>query len=292
MRVTQSEIYRSFLSDIENLNEAVSRYGRQVSSGKSLTCLADSPAASAEIVSISDQAMAIDQYRSNLDAGSFLLTTADSTLNEVHNLVTSVYACGSQATSALLDEESRATLANEIRALRDQIVSLANTQVRGRYLFSGTEVLTVPFVMNGDAVSYAGNEEINRIAVDTGLEVAGGVNGAEAFGAAFSAINTLLTAIDGNDTPAIQTALQEFSSALSALGQARGQIGSSLSLLENVASNLDSRDISLTERRSKLEDADLAAAVVQMKQNQSALETALTAGGSILTQRNLFDILG
>ena len=292
MRITQSETYRNFLSDIENLNEALNRYSRQVSSGKSLTRLTDSPAASAEILSLSDQALEIDQYQSNLDTGSFFLKTADSTLNEVHNLVTSIYALGSQATTVGIGDEGRAVLATEIRALRDQIFSLAGTQVRGRYIFSGTDVLTAPFAMNGDSATYAGNNDVNRIAVDDGLEVPEGVSGAEAFGSVFAAIHTLLTAMDANDTSSIQTALKEFTSALSALGQARGRIGSSLSQLEKVASSLDSREINLKERRSKLEDADLAAAVVQMNQSQNALETALSAGGSILTQRNLFDILG
>jgi len=101
-----------------------------------------------------------------------------------------------------------------------------------------------------------------------------------------------LTAMDANDLSGIQTALGQFSSALSDLGQARGQIGSGLSALENIGTALTSRETNLKAEQSKIEDADLAQAAVHLKQTQTALETAISAGGSILEQRNLFDILG
>jgi len=292
MRVTQSEIYRNFLSDIGNANETCSSIGRQVSSGKKLTHLSDSPAASAEIVSLSDRALEIGQYRSNIDAGTFFLQTSESVLNEVNNLAASIYSSGSQAASNSVNADARTILAGEIRGLRDQIFALANTQARGRYLFAGSDVLTAPFSINNDAVAYGGNGEVNNIAVDEGMEVAAGVSGSAAFDSVFSAISSLLTALDAGDTSGIQNALGGFSSALMDLGIARGQIGSNLNLLENAASNLDIKEINLQSRRSKLEDADLAKAVVQLSQSQATLQAALSSGGIILSQDNLFDILG
>jgi flagellar hook-associated protein 3 FlgL len=292
MRVTQTEIYRSLLSDIENLNETLSRVSRQVSSSKKLTQLMDSPAASAEIVSLSEEATEIDQYLSNIDTGSFFLQTADSTLNEVHNLVSSIYTRGSQSASESVNPDSRAALAADIRTLRDQIFSLANTQARGRYIFAGSRIQAAPFTISGDTVSYVGNSAVNKVSVEDGVEIPESVSGSNAFNTVFSAISTLLTAMDGNDVPNIKAALLQFSSALSDLGQARAQIGSNLGALEIVKSSLNSKDTNLTERRSKLEDADLAAAVVQLSQNQNALQAAIASGGSILSQRNLFDILG
>jgi flagellar hook-associated protein 3 FlgL len=292
MRVTQSEIGRAFLSDIGNINEALNKASRQVSSGKLLTQLSDSPAASAEIVSLSEQALEIDQYKSNIDTGAYLLQTADSALNEANNLITSIYSSGSQAASDLVGSDARATLTAQIRAMRDQMYSLANTHMRGRFLFAGTNVLSAPFNINGDVVSYQGNNDVNGIAVDDGLKVSSGISGSSAFNSAFSAINALIAAMDANDVSGIQNALQGFSSALADLGIARGQIGSNLNSLENAASNLDARKIDLQNRQSKLEDADMSKAIVQLSQSQSVLQAALSSGKILLAQDNLFDILG
>ena len=138
MRVTQSEIYRNFMSDIETLSDASSRIGRQVTSGKKLNQLKDSPSGSAELVSLTKLASEIDQYRSNTDKGSLYLNVADSALNEVTNLLSSIYNKGSQASADTVNDEARAALAYEVRSLREQIVSLANSEVNGRFLFAGS----------------------------------------------------------------------------------------------------------------------------------------------------------
>jgi flagellar hook-associated protein 3 FlgL len=292
MHVTQCDLYRNILSGVENLNETLSRVSQQISSGKKLSQLMDCPAASSEILALNEQSSEIDQYQSNIDTSTLFLQTGDSALNEVNNLVTSIYTRGSQAASDSVNDDSRAALASEIRTLRDQVLSLANMQVRGRYIFAGTSVLTAPFEKIGDSITYKGNGSVNSIAVDDGMETQDGVSGSAAFNPIFSAIGGMLTAMDGNDRQGIKDALSQFSSAQSDLGQARERIGSNLSALQTVASNLDTKATNLTQRRSKLEDTDLAAAVIQLSQGQSALQAAISAGGKILSQRNLFDILG
>jgi flagellar hook-associated protein 3 FlgL len=292
MRITQSELCRTFLSDLGTLNEDLTALSRQISSGKKLTDLKDSPSGSADLVSLKKLESEIDQYRFNTNAGSFYLNVADSALNEVNNLVTSIYASGSRSSSDIVSEESRAALANDVRSLRDQIFSLANSQVRGRYIFSGSLVTTIPFSIAGDVVSYSGDDSVNSICVDDGTEVQMNFSGSAVFDPIFDAVNSLLTAMDSNDTSSINTALSQFAFVLSGLSQVRGQIGTNMSTLENIESRLDSRETSLKEQKSRIEDADMAQAVVQLNQTQTALQTAMSAGGSILTQSNLFDILG
>ncbi len=291
MRIAQSEIYRNFLSDIEALSEHLNRLSRQLSSGKKLTNLKDSPAASAELVGLSERASVMDQYSSNVDTGMYFLRVADSALSEVQNLVTSIYAKGSQATSEIIVPNARATLAAEIRSLRDQVLSIANSEARGRYIFAGSMVTEVPFGLDGDSISYSGDSEASLVRVDNGTEVMQCVPGSLMFTSIFSAVEELLSAVDGNDLSAIKAALEQFVAALSGLNQVRGQIGANMGLLENLKVSLDIRRLNVQEQRSRLEDADLAEVVVRLSQNQTALEAAMRAGGSILQQPNLFDIL-
>lgn len=292
MRISEAGVYRNFISDLQNLNENLTLISQQVSSGKKLNQLSDSPTGSAELISLVDLAAGIDQYQSSSNTVSYFLRVADSALNEVSGLVASVYAKGSNAATGTVSDNERANLAADIRMLRDQILTLANSQVRGRYVFAGSMVTDAPFVLEGDSVQYQGNGDVMRVNVDQGTEVQTGVPGSDAFGPLFAAVEGLLAAIDSNDPSAITDALGLFRSAESALGLARGTVGANLSLLENVNSQLQSRETILTDRRSRIEDANMLEAVIRLRQAQTALQTTLSAGGSILPQRNLFDFLG
>jgi flagellar hook-associated protein 3 FlgL len=292
MRVTQSIAYRNFLSDLSSLNESNHKLMREISSGKKLNSLRDSAAGSARLVSIHALESKIDQYTSNAGDSTYFLQVADSALNEVNNLITSVYTRGSQAGTETIDTDGRAVLAREVRSLRDQILSLANSQVRGRYIFAGSQVTDVPFTITGDTVTYGGNDTVNAVAVDKGVEVAQGVSGSEVFDSVFETIEDLLVAIDGNNLSDIRNTLDKFSSVLSDLGQVRAKIGTNMGLLQNIQSNLETKRISLTEQRSGIEDADLTESVVELQRIQTALDAAISAGGTLLGKRNLFDIIG
>jgi flagellar hook-associated protein 3 FlgL len=292
MRVTSAEMYRNFLSDLEKLNTSYNKVSQQISSGKRLAQLKDSPAGCAELVSLTELASEIDTYRSNMDSGSYFLRAAESALNEVNNIFTSLYTRGSQAGSELMTQEARAAIGTEVRTLRDQILSLANSQVRGRYIFGGSQTLSPPFELTGDSVAYQGDDEVTKAAINEGVEVSLGVTGDETFNAVFVAIESLLTALDGNDVPGIQSALSQFSSAFTELGQVRGQIGSNLSVMDHITTVLDSKELNLKERRGKIEDANIAEAAVKLKQIQTALQAAISSGGNMLSKPNLFDILG
>jgi flagellar hook-associated protein 3 FlgL len=263
-----------------------------VSSGKRINSLKDNPSGSAELVRVAEQESRVDQYQFNSSAGSLSLGVADSTLGEVNNLITSIFTQGSQAASENVNAEDRAAMAENIRSLREQIVSLANSQVNGRYLFAGSAVKDAPFSIEADSVSYAGDNAVSSINVDEGIEVPASFDGNEVFAPVFSAIDSLLAGMDGSDIAGVRAALDQFASTLSGLSQVRGQIGSHMSALDNVKSLLDSRETTMKEQRSQVEDTDMAKAVVQMNQTQTALQAAMSAGASVLQQSNLFDILG
>jgi flagellar hook-associated protein 3 FlgL len=292
MRVTQSIAYRNFLSDLSSLEESSNKALREISSGKKLSSLRDSPSGSARLVTISDLESKIDQYTSNAGDGTFFLKIADSALNEVHNLITSIYTRGSQAATETVSAEQRAAISGELRSLRDQILSLANSQARGRYVFAGSRVTDIPFTIAGDTVSYQGDNDVGLVPVDEGMEIAQGVAGSQAFDPVFTAVENLLAAVDANNPSDIKSALAQFSSVFSDLGQVRAKIGTNMSLLENIQSSLETGRTNLKEEKSRIEDADLAESAVELKRIQTARDAAISAGGTLLGQRNLFDIIG
>ncbi len=131
----------------------------------------------------------------------------------------SAYSLRSQAASETISDDTRAVLALDVRSLRDQIVSLANSQVRGRYIFAGSAVGSAPFSLEGDSVVYHGDGVVGRIGVAEGVDVPMSYSGDTIFDPVFSSIDSLLTGIDSNDIASIRASLDKFSSAFSNLAR-------------------------------------------------------------------------
>ena len=289
MRVTDSINYRNFLAGLDNLNSQVETANQQVATGKKLLSLKDSPSGSAEVVNVRAQLSEMDQYQSNNDSGTYLLNVADTALNSANNLVTSIYTAGSGVASSTSTAQDRATVATEIRSMRDQVLALANTEAGDRYVFGGSKTLAAPFTIAGDTVTPHGDLIVNSVDVADGVQVQQNVPGT-AFQSAFDSINALLTALDNNDSAGIQSALSNFSSTLSGISQVRAQVGSNLSQLSNLKSQLASNITSLTSRQGQIEDANQAEVATQLSQTQTAIEAALSAQNYV-HQYNLFDFL-
>ena len=290
MRVTQNLSNRNFLYNIENLNSTLEDASQEVSTGRKINHLSDSPSGSAELVELRAEASQIDQYRTNSDSGIFLLGMNDQVLTSVHDLMTTIFTRGSDAASNYNDAASRATLTQDIRSLRDQILSLANTESRGRYLFAGSQVTAPAFTIAGDAVTYQGDDLLNTIQVGDSLSVEVNLSGNSVFQPIFDTISNLVSALDSNDPTAIQNALNQFSPALNNLNKFRGQVGLNLSRLQDLGTELDSLSTSVSTRQGHVEDANMAEAITHLTQVQTEVQAALTAQSST-NRRNLFDFL-
>ena len=304
MRVTQLEISRNLLTDIENLSRAFVDVNRQLSSGKKLNKLSDSPLGSADLVDITEQALRLGAYRSNITLSSYQLKSAESVLNQAYNAFVAINTLGTNAANETNSPEGRQSILSEIENLRAQLISIGNTKVGGIYIFAGTDVANKPFELvetspgSGyyDSV-YSGNQNVNSVPVAEGVEVVVGVHGQQALGAVLKKVDELIEAIkrsiDGTGgVEDIGDSLDGFGGALDELGLSRGQIGVSLSMVERLSDIIGDREIVLKEQRSVIEDANALEVAMRIGQLQVAINAALSSGGAVISQRTLFDIIG
>jgi flagellar hook-associated protein 3 FlgL len=291
MRTADASSYGNLIANLGRLSQRLQEVNEEISSGSKLNHLRNAPASSSEMVQIQSNLDRIDQYETNAGQADYFLKVSESALSSVFNLVSSIYANGSEAASDTTDENARATLAEEIRSQRDQILSLANTKIRGRYIFSGSQTDTAAYELNGNSAEYHGDNVVNSIEISNNLQVKANVPGSDAFKEIFNGIEQLLTATDANDVSGIKTALSQFSDGMSTLSRVRASLGVDLAKVEDSASARDSQQTFIQERQSQIGDADIAEAIVRLSQTQTAYQAALSAGSNI-NQINLFDFLG
>lgn len=140
MRLATSTIHDRAMNSIAQSQTSLSQLQDSISSGKRVTVASDDPVAAAaaersltRIAQLQAQQRALGVQRDALGTAEGALGTATTLLQRFRELTLSA---GNAATSAT----DRNTLADEMQSIREQLVSVANTQDNnGVYLFSGWE---------------------------------------------------------------------------------------------------------------------------------------------------------
>lgn len=177
----------------------------------------------------------------------------------------------------------------EMRALKDALLSLANSKDAGGLMFAGTSTAT-PFVKDPvtGVVSYVGSTVANVIDVD-GVRIHGSAVGTPLM-TMFAAIDDVLASTSAGTPPppALVTAVQ---GAVDALVDMRTAAGAQAAGASNIKAALTARRDREREEVSRLESADLTAETIRLKEGQRAYEAVLKVTGMELSRRRLMDYL-
>lgn len=183
MRLSTSWMYQQSLSTMLNQQSALAATQNQVSTGKRINVASDDPVGAGKVISLGHILAANAQYTSNIDSANTRLSTEQTALTAVTNLLDSARSMAVQGINGSLSGSDRTGMATQLSQLRDQLIQLANTNdSNGNALFAGTSSTTTPFVKgpNG-AVSYAGNDARLMASVGSGLQICTGDAGSALF---------------------------------------------------------------------------------------------------------------
>lgn len=198
-----------------------------------------------------------------------------------------------QAGNDTLSAGDRDVIGAEIKALRSELLNLANTQdLNGNYIFSGTKVESPAFVedVNG-VISYNGDYSRFEINVSDVRRMSINTLGPEVFSTAdFAALDNLvskLTADDGNGIRESLTSLNQISDKLTTT---YGTMAGRFSAIESQRVIIEDTELRLEELLLREEDLDYATAVTELTQESVALQ-ALQASFARMTQLSLFNFI-
>jgi flagellar hook-associated protein 3 FlgL len=186
-RVSQSMLNKLFLRDLHGGLNRLLDVQKQMSSQQKYSKPSDNPSEVARGMSVSGALFLNEQHRKNLDDAVTWLSNTDQALGQMGDILTAIRENAVYAGNGSLSEVDRRAIAQNIRALREELVQTANYNVEGRYLLSGTETSLPPFVLNPDGtVSYQGNLSKVSFEVDKGQTGLISLNGRDLFPVGFS----------------------------------------------------------------------------------------------------------
>ena len=222
------------------------------------------------------------------------LATVDGTLGEAASLLVAAKEIAVAMESETVTGVERATAAEEVSALFDSMVSLANTNYNGIYLFAGTAVDTEPFDASGTYQGSSQGRTVPLIGSDTltisypGDEIFADPNNANAD--VFAAMQGLYDALIADDTAAIEDALGALDQSHSYVVSERGSYGAAYSRAEDATWASEEAAVALHGFIGGLTELDMVETFSLMAQAQTIYEAAATTLTTTL-QTSIFKYL-
>ena len=267
----------------------------QLGTGRRVNTPSDDPAAAAQVVANHDLSSQVDSYQSNATSVSGEQQAVDSTLSSVVTALQRAISLGVQgANGGTLSDSNRGAIADELRGIQSQLISLANLSYQGRFVFSGTKQAR-PYVADtstASGVRYDGNTGVNTVTIGNGYQLQVNLPGSQVFSSPsadmFKAINDLTNAVQINS--GVDVALGEVRQAFDFVTAQRVFYGNGLNQIQAQQTFLDNTKTQLSSQENVLAGADIAAAASQVVDTENARNATLAAIGRV-SQSTLFDFL-
>ena len=279
MRITHQQATASVLSSLNRKSALIQTAQRMVSTGKQISRPSDDPQTMADILDARQMLSTLEQYQRNIDKAELHTEALAATLDTVNDFIERARGI---AAGAGQSPDLQAALAVDVALVREQVIQLANQQLGDVYLFAGHQGDTAPFLNDG---SYIGDQGAYRISIGQFAELNLEVDGRTVFKDTediFSILENLQTALENGDTVQIDAqaaALDRFHYHLQTIqadiGGARDQMNVSRSYLNRFSLNIETN-------LADTEEADPAAAIMELQTHTTVYEAALSAASSLL----------
>jgi len=280
MRVANKTIYDTVTYNLSNCTQGLNQANEIVSSGKRINNLSDDPVGLTQALNVKSAISNLEQMQRNISFGNSWLASSESALTHVQDVISEAKTLCIQMANASIDSVQRVSAAGTVQNLFDEIISLANTNIAGSYIFSGSKTDTTPFSEDG---TYNGNSNAFTVKIGKYATVQVGSDGGAIFGQILSTMGGLKASLAADDPEGIQDAMSELDSHFDDISGKISDVGSKINRMDIKEKIFEDIIFANTDRLSKIEDADLAEAIMELKARELAYQAALSSSAKLMT---------
>ncbi len=296
MRITNSMTINTFLRNISTVSTDINKYQNQISTGKLYQYASEAPVAAAKSIRYKSRISQLEQNKSNIDDANELLKVTDTALESYDDILGRIYELSTQAANVgTMGKEDRDAIKVEVEQLRKEIISLANTQYNGRYIFSGFKTDTL--LMNDDGtyranvITTGDDKEAINYSIGFGSKLQVNTLGPDVFGPAseengksgiIGNIDELISAMDNADANRIIDAGKLINQNLQNSVDARADVGARMNRLALTQNRVENNKANLEDALSLNDDAEYTETLTRWTSAKSVYQAALQTGSKTL----------
>ena len=298
-RTASTTQQRQSLMDLQRTQERLAKNQTRITTGSRITGPSDDPTASASILDFNNSIQVNTQFIRQADAALSYLAPAENNV-----------ASAIEATLRLQELAVGGSTASisELDAIRSNLLSMANAQSQGKYLFAGTATDSKPFVLANPAdptsqINYQGNAGQIRVNLDgnatnpnqvttnlPGDTVFFGAGGLGSNTDIFKAITDLKAAFNANDATAVQTVRDHLDLIFANLNKAQADLGGRQAGLLDLKDTYANFNATLESLQSAQEATDYPKVMTDVTADETLQSVTLSTMAKT-NKVNLFDYL-
>lgn len=298
MRIANKTLYDSVIRSLGRSSTDMFNAQEVVTTGKRINRLSDDPVGLVAVLDLRSSLSNIEQMERNISMGRSWLDASESALGQVEDILSSTKELSVQMSNSSVSQSERANSVGIVDGYLKQLISLANSQSGGRYIFGGTDTDATPFALNSDEtqVDYYGNDTPFSIKIGKDSNIAVGKDGKDIFGENWDDDNIFKTLIDlktdlqSNNISGIQASMDRLDSNFNTVNRQISDIGGKVVRLDVREKIISDLDLVYTERKSEIEDADIAEAIIELNARELAYNASLASAAKIM-ELSLVDFL-
>lgn len=285
-------------SALDQTQATQEQLSQELSSGIRVTSIGDDPVAAAQNVQLLNSIQQDDSFTQTTSLTQGLLQVTDSTLGSVVTQLNQALSLADQANNGTLNASDLKSISNQIAGLRDEVLSLANTNYQGQYIFGGSQTSGPPFTLDTSVtpatVTYNGDSNVDTLQSPTGQSIQLNLPGNQVFTSptadVLGTLNNLVADYASGTGGSGVTDTAALNTALNFVSQQRVTIDDSITRLNDASGAATEQATQLTAVQTNLIQADIPAISTQLSLVQSQ-QSALISVIAALGQGSLFDKL-
>lgn len=285
MRVTQSMLSNNMLRNLSNNYNKMGKLQDQLTTQKRITRPSDDPVVAMLGLGYRDSLNKVQQYSRNISEATNWLDSTDDAISQGVKVLQRIRELTVQASNGTYEEAQRGAIAVEVDQLKDQLETIAQTQVGGKYIFNGENTNKAPTVGNFSE----GDVELE---IFDGIKLNVNTKGSELFKSVFNTLDSLKSKLEdktASDTD-ISGFLDTLDSEIDHFLKIQADVGAKQNRVDMMKDRLSSQETIATEIMSKNEDVEIEKVITELITQESVQRAALSVGARII-QPSLVDFL-
>ncbi|MEK4360391.1 flagellar hook-associated protein FlgL [Paenibacillus sp. FSL M7-1455] len=296
MRITQSMMNSSMMSNLQTNYRRLDKTQEQLMTQRRLNRPSDDPVGVSSALKYRAEISSTTQFNENVQDADSWMKFSDTVMTEATQIVQRLSELAVQGGTDTVPADARKNIAAEVDELYKQLVSLGNSQFKGKYIFNGERVNEQPYPDDPANQPYSLDQGEVEYQIGAGIYVGVNTNGDKIFGVSgdpnglFKVVDNLKQALLGDSTAGIQAAIPALQKNLENIITTQAEVGGKQNRLEFTLNRLDDLNLNYISLQSKAEDVDMPSVISDLKTAESIYQASLDTMARII-RPSLMDFL-
>jgi flagellar hook-associated protein 3 FlgL len=272
----------------------------ELSTGVTVNSLSDNPVAAGQDYLLRTGVSANDNFVQTAGGVESALQVTDTALGSVVTQVTQAISLATEGNNGTLNGSNLQSISNQLSGILSEVLSLANTNYQGQYLFSGSQTATQPFSLDTtttpNTVVYSGDSVQDSVQSPTGQSFSTNVPGDQVFGSGSTGILATLSNLiadfsSGTAAPTSVADTNALTTDLQNISQQRVVIDNSLTAIQSSSTYAQDQTTQLQSAEDNLIQANTAQVATELSSAESQNTALVDTIGALDQQATLFSVL-